>query len=143
MLAFKRQKIFMNKIIIIFIVIGIEVACADKLPISSIPFILRQNNPEGISLGLTGVAYQKGVYSSHTNPSGLAYISHFEIGISHIPPTQYLSRKKYSKNAINIGLKIGSLCVVGIEYWRCFLGKARVFYIDNYKSDEFENIYLT
>jgi hypothetical protein len=60
---------------------------AAVLPMSAVAQILRPNDSQGIALGLTGVSYREGLFSTYSNPAGLK-LDNFRFSFSHIPATK-------------------------------------------------------
>jgi hypothetical protein len=75
---------------------------------SAVAQILRPNDSQGIALGLTGVSYREGLFSTYSNPAGLK-LNNFRFSFSHIPATKTFGSVGVNQEAFAIGVSISNL----------------------------------
>ena len=89
---------------------------ASYINMSAIPQILWPNDAQGVALGLTGVSYREGLFSTYTNPAGLRF-DEVQFAFSHIPESNYYRDMKFNQEAFGLGFPLKSGCMLGLHYF--------------------------
>ena len=107
-----------KKIFFFFIMLGVISfnIHASYIPMSSVPQILWPNDAQGVALGLTGVSYREGLFSTYTNPAGLRF-DEVQFAFSHIPESNYYRDMKFNQEAFGLGFPLKSGCMLGLHYF--------------------------
>lgn len=94
---------------------------AEILPMSAVAQILRPNDSQGIGLGLTGVAYREGLFSTYSNPAGLK-LDNLHFSFSHVPATKMFGSVGVNQEAFAIGLPIDRNLMLGLQFFNLNYG---------------------
>jgi len=119
----------MKKILfLIYLLFGLceSSAQAFYIPMSAVPQILRTNDAQGIAMGLTGVSYREGLFSTYTNPAGLRF-DDIEFSFSHIPATIKYRDMKFNQEAFGFGLPLKNNYMLGINLYNLNYGKFETY----------------
>jgi hypothetical protein len=109
---------------------------ASLIPMSAVPQILRPNDAQGIALGLTGVSYREGLFSTYTNPAGLKF-EEAEFAFSHIPESNYYGDMKLNQEAFALGFPLKSGYMLALHYFFLNYGEYNTY---DYISDKHKKI---
>jgi hypothetical protein len=99
---------------------------ATTIPLSAIAQILRPNDSQGIAMGLTGVSYREGLFSTYSNPAGLK-LDNFKFSFSHIPATSTYSNMNFNQEALGIGLPINKNLMFSVHFFNLNFGEIEAY----------------
>lgn len=99
---------------------------ATTIPLSAIAQILRPNDSQGIAMGLTGVSYREGLFSTYSNPAGLK-LDNFKFSFSHIPATSTLSNMNFNQEAFSIGLPINKNLMFSLHFFNLYFNEMEAY----------------
>lgn len=107
---------------------------AKYIPTSAVAQIMRPSDAQGIALGLTGVSYRDGLFSTYSNPAGLKF-DYFKFSFSHVPASKY-SYSNFNQEAFGLGLPLNKNLFFGVHFFNLNFGKIKDYDVNGNATEK-------